>query len=223
MVGRFIGAALMQKIRPGLMQGLFATLAVTMVISSAGSTGLAALLLLQLVGLCNSIMFPTIFTLRDRAVGRRQASRQWHPLHGHRGWSRYSSNVRCPGRRLRIRIGLASSRGVMPTSPVSDSGQVAWTWPECPGFRANSCEQRGLKVSQLISLALVGEQTMRSLCNHSSADCCLREASDMAKKKKSRNCSPTSRFGSMDEPSSRVGPKQLILAEKYPKQILEEN
>ena len=69
MVGRFIGAALMQKIRPGRMLGLFATLAVTMVISSAGSTGLAALLLLLGVGLCNSIMFPTIFTLGIEQLG----------------------------------------------------------------------------------------------------------------------------------------------------------
>ena len=69
MVGRFIGAALMQKIRPGRMLGLFATLAVTMVISSAGSTGLAALLLLLGVGLCNSIMFPTFFTLGIEQLG----------------------------------------------------------------------------------------------------------------------------------------------------------
>jgi len=69
MVGRFIGAALMQKIRPGLMLGLFATLAVAMVISSASTTGLAALLLLLGVGLCNSIMFPTIFTLGIEQLG----------------------------------------------------------------------------------------------------------------------------------------------------------
>ena len=69
MVGRFIGAALMQKIRPGLMLGLFATLAVAMVISSACTTGLPALLLLLGVGLCNSIMFPTIFTLGIEQLG----------------------------------------------------------------------------------------------------------------------------------------------------------
>ena len=69
MVGRFIGAALMQKIRPGLMLGLFATLAVAMVISSASISGLAALLLLLGVGLCNSIMFPTIFTLGIEQLG----------------------------------------------------------------------------------------------------------------------------------------------------------
>jgi len=69
MVGRFIGAALMQKVRPGLMLGIFATLAVAMVISSATTTGLAALLFLLGVGLCNSIMFPTIFTLGIEQLG----------------------------------------------------------------------------------------------------------------------------------------------------------
>lgn len=69
MVGRFIGAALMQKVRPGLMLGLFATLAMAMVISSACTIGLAALLLLLGVGLCNSIMFPTIFTLGIEQLG----------------------------------------------------------------------------------------------------------------------------------------------------------
>ena len=69
MVGRFIGAALMQKVRPGLMLGLFATLAVAMVVSSSCTTGLAALLLLLGVGLCNSIMFPTIFTLGIEQLG----------------------------------------------------------------------------------------------------------------------------------------------------------
>jgi len=69
MVGRFIGAALMQKVRPGLMLGIFATLAVAMVISSASTTGLAALLFLLGVGLCNSIMFPTIFTLGIEQLG----------------------------------------------------------------------------------------------------------------------------------------------------------
>ena len=69
MVGRFVGAALLQKIRPGLMLGLFATLALVMVVSSASTTGLAALLLLLGVGLCNSIMFPTIFTLGIEQLG----------------------------------------------------------------------------------------------------------------------------------------------------------
>lgn len=69
MVGRFIGAALMQRIKPGLLLGIFATLAVALVVSSAAATGLSALLLLLAVGLCNSIMFPTIFTLGIAQLG----------------------------------------------------------------------------------------------------------------------------------------------------------
>ena len=69
MVGRFIGAALMQRIKPGLLLGVFAMLAVTLVVSSLAATGLLALLLLLAVGLCNSIMFPTIFTLGIAQLG----------------------------------------------------------------------------------------------------------------------------------------------------------
>ena len=69
MVGRFIGAALMQRVKPGLLLGIFATLAVALVVSSAAATGLSALLFLLAVGLCNSIMFPTIFTLGIAQLG----------------------------------------------------------------------------------------------------------------------------------------------------------
>lgn len=69
MVGRFIGAAMMRKVQPGLMLGIFATLAVALVVSSAAGTGMTALLLLLGVGLCNSIMFPTIFTLGIEQLG----------------------------------------------------------------------------------------------------------------------------------------------------------
>ena len=69
MVGRFIGAALMQRLKPGLLLGIFASLAVAMVVSSSVTSGLSALLLLLGVGLCNSIMFPTIFTLGIAQLG----------------------------------------------------------------------------------------------------------------------------------------------------------
>ena len=69
MLGRFIGAALMQKVKPGLLLGLFASLAVAMVVSSSVTAGLSALLMLLGVGLCNSIMFPTIFTLGIEQLG----------------------------------------------------------------------------------------------------------------------------------------------------------
>ena len=69
MVGRFIGAALMQKVKPGLLLGIFATLAMVMVVASSSASGLAALLMLLAVGLFNSIMFPTIFTLGIEQLG----------------------------------------------------------------------------------------------------------------------------------------------------------
>ena len=69
MVGRFIGASLMQKVKPGLLLGLFAGLASALVLFSLASTGLIALVALLLVGLCNSIMFPTIFTLGIEQLG----------------------------------------------------------------------------------------------------------------------------------------------------------
>ncbi len=69
MVGRFVGAALMQKINPGLLLGIFASVAMALVVSSSMSSGLAALLMLLAVGLCNSIMFPTIFTLGIEQLG----------------------------------------------------------------------------------------------------------------------------------------------------------
>ena len=63
MVGRFIGALVMQKINAGKVlafNAIFACLLVATAIFSQGTTAMWALLL---VGLCNSIMFPTIFSL----------------------------------------------------------------------------------------------------------------------------------------------------------------
>ena len=70
MVGRFIGAGLMQRVKPGQLLGIFATLALVLVVSSMSTSGLMALLLLLAVGLCNSIMFPTIFTLGIEQLGQ---------------------------------------------------------------------------------------------------------------------------------------------------------
>lgn len=69
MVGRFIGAGLMQRMKPALLLGVFATVASTLVIASSTGTGLSALLMLLAVGLFNSIMFPTIFTLGIEELG----------------------------------------------------------------------------------------------------------------------------------------------------------
>lgn len=69
MVGRFIGAALMQRIKPGMLLGIFSAIAAALVLTSMMASGLIALLALLAVGLFNSIMFPTIFTLGIENLG----------------------------------------------------------------------------------------------------------------------------------------------------------
>ena len=69
MVGRFIGAGLMQRLKPSLLLGVFSTAALVLVVASSSATGLSALLMLLAVGLFNSIMFPTIFTLGIAELG----------------------------------------------------------------------------------------------------------------------------------------------------------
>lgn len=63
MVGRFIGAAIMQRIRPGIVLASFALGATLLLIVTVASTGAVAVWAPLFVGLCNSVMFPTIFTL----------------------------------------------------------------------------------------------------------------------------------------------------------------
>jgi FHS family L-fucose permease-like MFS transporter len=69
MVGRFIGSALLQKIKPGKLlafAGIMATLLVTV---SVLSTGHVAMWSILSVGLFNSIMFPCIFTMGIDELG----------------------------------------------------------------------------------------------------------------------------------------------------------
>ena len=70
MVGRFIGSALMTKIKPGFMLGVHSVLAVLLVATAATSSGVLAMYSILAVGLCNSIMFPTIFSLALQGLGR---------------------------------------------------------------------------------------------------------------------------------------------------------
>lgn len=63
MVGRFIGAAVMQKLNPGRVLAFNAIMAVLLLAITILSAGKLAMWSLLLVGLCNSIMFPTIFSL----------------------------------------------------------------------------------------------------------------------------------------------------------------
>ena len=69
MLGRFVGAALMRKIRPGLLLGLFALIAAGLTLTTMLSLGQLALWSVVLIGLFNSIMFPTIFTLGIAKLG----------------------------------------------------------------------------------------------------------------------------------------------------------
>jgi MFS transporter, FHS family, L-fucose permease len=69
MVGRFIGAWLLQKVRPGLLLAIVASGALALVAISMLTNGYLAVGSILLVGLFNSIMFPTIFTLAIAGLG----------------------------------------------------------------------------------------------------------------------------------------------------------
>jgi FHS family L-fucose permease-like MFS transporter len=69
MLGRFVGAYLTRVIKPAKVLAIFAGLAVTMVVISMSSNGLMAMWSILAVGLFNSIMFPTIFTLTLDGLG----------------------------------------------------------------------------------------------------------------------------------------------------------
>lgn len=63
MVGRFIGAYLTKIMAPAKVLGAFAISAITLIIISMSTSGFIAMWSILAVGLFNSIMFPTIFTL----------------------------------------------------------------------------------------------------------------------------------------------------------------
>ena len=63
MVGRFIGAYLTKIIKPAKVLSVFAIGALLLVLASINTSGLVAMWTILAVGLFNSIMFPTIFTL----------------------------------------------------------------------------------------------------------------------------------------------------------------
>ena len=69
MIGRFIGAYLTKIISPGKVLSLFATLAIIMIVISINTAGLLSMWSILAVGLFNSIMFPTIFTLSLEGLG----------------------------------------------------------------------------------------------------------------------------------------------------------
>lgn len=69
MIGRFIGAPLLQRFRPGYLLALCAMVAGALVTASMLLTGHIAMWTILAVGLFNSIMFPTIFSLGEAELG----------------------------------------------------------------------------------------------------------------------------------------------------------
>jgi FHS family L-fucose permease-like MFS transporter len=63
MIGRFVGSYLTKIMKPGKVLGIFATIAIILILISISTTGLVSMWSILAVGLFNSIMFPTIFTL----------------------------------------------------------------------------------------------------------------------------------------------------------------
>ncbi|HEY8036562.1 MAG TPA: L-fucose:H+ symporter permease [Methylobacter sp.] len=70
MVGRFIGAAVMQKVRPGKVLTFNAVTAALLVLMTMLGSGHVAMWTILAVGLFNSIMFPTIFSLAVSGLGK---------------------------------------------------------------------------------------------------------------------------------------------------------
>jgi len=70
MVGRFLGIAILRKVKPGRVLAFNAVMSVVLVLISVNSTGAVAMWSLLAVGLMNSIMFPVIFTLAVAGLGR---------------------------------------------------------------------------------------------------------------------------------------------------------
>ena len=70
MVGRFIGAAVMQKTQPNKLLIFNAVVAGGLVLLAITGSGSFAMWTILSVGLFNSIMFPTIFSLAVKGLGR---------------------------------------------------------------------------------------------------------------------------------------------------------
>lgn len=69
MVGRFVGAALLQKIDSRRLLAVFATMAALLLLTTMAGGGMLAIWSVVAIGLFNSIMFPTIFTLGIEGLG----------------------------------------------------------------------------------------------------------------------------------------------------------
>jgi FHS family L-fucose permease-like MFS transporter len=73
MVGRFLGAYVLRICSPGKVLASSGAIAAVLLLVSATSTGALSGWSLLAIGLVNSIMFPTIFTLASEGLGERAA------------------------------------------------------------------------------------------------------------------------------------------------------
>lgn len=69
MIGRFVGSYLTKIMKPNMVLSIFATLAIVLILISISTSGLVSMWSILCVGLFNSIMFPTIFTLAINGIG----------------------------------------------------------------------------------------------------------------------------------------------------------
>ena len=91
MVGRFIGSAILQKMRAGTLLGLVAIVACLLVTLSMLTFGGVAMWTIISVGLFNAVMFPSIFTLGIAGLGPLTEKGSGIARRCHRG-RRYSSH-----------------------------------------------------------------------------------------------------------------------------------
>ena len=73
LIGRFIGSALLTRVSPGKVLSFCSLGAIALILISANTTGTTAAWSLLAIGLMNSIMFPTIFSLACEGLGERAA------------------------------------------------------------------------------------------------------------------------------------------------------
>jgi FHS family L-fucose permease-like MFS transporter len=69
LIGRLLGGFILRLAKPGRVLSAFAAAAIGLILLSALSTGSLSGYALILVGLCNSLMFPTIFSLGTEGLG----------------------------------------------------------------------------------------------------------------------------------------------------------
>ena len=73
LLGRFVGSAILRVVSPGKVLATAGAIGIALIVFSANTTGSAAGWALIAVGLTNSIMFPTIFSLASEGLGKRAA------------------------------------------------------------------------------------------------------------------------------------------------------